>query len=53
MCDELHVMDDGDQVSDLDLFRRARQGEWEAFDALVTRLEPRVFAVAMRLLRQR
>ncbi|MFO7907703.1 MAG: RNA polymerase sigma factor [Planctomycetota bacterium] len=46
-------MDNGDVISDLDLLRRARQGEWEAFEALVNRLEPRVFAAAMRLLRQR
>lgn len=46
-------MDNGDAVSDLELLRRARQGEWDAFEALVNRLEPRVFGVAMRLLRQR
>lgn len=46
-------MDNGDAVSDLDLLRRAREGEWDAFEALVNRLEPRVFGVAMRLLRQR
>ncbi len=39
--------------SDLDLLRLAREGEWEAFEELVNRLEPRVFALTMRLLRQR
>ncbi len=28
-------------------------GEWDAFESLVNRLEPRVFALSMRLLRQR
>jgi RNA polymerase sigma-70 factor (ECF subfamily) len=46
-------MENGPSPSDLELFQRARQGEWEAFEALVNRLEPRVFALAMRLLRQR
>lgn len=46
-------MENGPSPSDLELFQLARQGEWEAFETLVNRLEPRVFALAMRLLRQR
>jgi len=47
------IMDQMESPSDLDLLRRARQGHWEAFETLVNRLEPRVFALTMRLLRQR
>jgi RNA polymerase sigma-70 factor (ECF subfamily) len=39
--------------SDLELFRRARDGEWDAFETLVGRFESRVFGVAMRILQQR
>ncbi len=39
--------------SDLDVLRRARSGEWEAFETLVGRFEPRVFRLASRILRQR
>lgn len=46
-------MEDGNPTSDLDLMRAARQGQWDAFETLVNRLEPRVFALTMRLLRQR
>jgi RNA polymerase sigma-70 factor (ECF subfamily) len=46
-------MDIEESLSDLDLLRQARQGEWEAFETLMRRLEPRVFALSMRLLRQR
>ena len=45
-------MDQEAVPSDLDLLHQAREGEWEAFEELVNRLEPRVFALAMRLLRQ-
>jgi RNA polymerase sigma-70 factor (ECF subfamily) len=41
------------EPDDLELLRNARAGQWEAFETLVTRLEPRVFALSMRLLRQR
>ncbi len=46
-------MDNVETQDELELFRRARDGQWEAFEALVNRLEPRVFALSMRLLRQR
>lgn len=46
-------MDNGERLHELDLLRRARGGEWGAFESLVNQLEPRVFALAMRLLRQR
>ncbi len=49
LCD----MDNRELPSDLELLRRARDGQWEAFETLVKRLEPRVFALSMRLLRQR
>jgi RNA polymerase sigma-70 factor, ECF subfamily len=38
---------------ELELLRGARSGRWEAFDALVTRFEPLVYAVAYRILQQR
>jgi RNA polymerase sigma-70 factor (ECF subfamily) len=41
------------EVSDLDLLRRAREGKWEAFEELMVRFEPRVFALSWRILRQR
>jgi RNA polymerase sigma-70 factor (ECF subfamily) len=40
-------------VSDLDLLRSAREGNWEAFEQLVSRFEPRVFGLAYRIVRQR
>jgi len=43
------LTDSLDAASDLELFRKARGGRWEAFDALVTRLEPKVFRVAWRI----
>jgi RNA polymerase sigma-70 factor (ECF subfamily) len=46
-------MDNGERLQELELLRRARGGEWEAFESLVNRLEPRVFSLAMRILRQR
>jgi len=36
-----------------ELFERAKAGQWEAFQALVELLEPRVFRVAYRILQQR
>ena len=46
-------MDNGERLQELELLRRARGGEWEAFESLVNRLEPRVFSLTMRVLRQR
>lgn len=46
------MMDNAELPDDLELLQRARKGEWEAFEALVDRLEPRVFALNRRLLRQ-
>jgi RNA polymerase sigma-70 factor (ECF subfamily) len=39
--------------TDLQLLHRARDGQWEAFDTLVTRLEPRVLRLTTRILQQR
>lgn len=38
---------------DLEIFRRARQGDWSAFEELVNRYQERVFALAMRIVGQR
>jgi RNA polymerase sigma-70 factor (ECF subfamily) len=38
---------------DLDLLRRARDGQWEAFDVLLSRYQPRVFGLTWRILQQR
>jgi RNA polymerase sigma-70 factor (ECF subfamily) len=46
-------MASGETTSDLELMRQARAGQWEAFETLMVRLEPRVFALTTRLLRQR
>ena len=46
-------MDSGTSPSDLELLRSAREGQWEAFEALVARFEPRVFRLAWRILQQR
>jgi RNA polymerase sigma-70 factor (ECF subfamily) len=43
----------GNLPRDLELLRNARQGKWEAFEALVARFEPRVFRLAWRILQQR
>jgi RNA polymerase sigma-70 factor (ECF subfamily) len=40
------------ESDDLQLLRRARRGEWEAFETLVSRLEPRVYQLAFRIVRQ-
>jgi len=45
-------MDEKTETSDLELLRRARSGQWEAFEELVTRFEPRVFGVTRRILQQ-
>jgi RNA polymerase sigma-70 factor (ECF subfamily) len=41
------------ELSDLDLLRRAGQGDWSAFERLLGRYEGRVFGLAMRILGQR
>lgn len=38
---------------DLQLLRRARSGQWEAFEALVNRFEPQIYNVAYRIVQQR
>jgi RNA polymerase sigma-70 factor (ECF subfamily) len=40
------------ETTDLELVRRAQTGELDAFEALTSRHEQRVFALAMRMLRQ-
>ena len=45
-------MENTELPDELTLLQRARAGEWDAFEALMDRLEPRVFALNMRLLRQ-
>jgi len=40
------------EVSDAELVNRAQAGELDAFEALTTRYEQRVFSLAMRMLRQ-
>jgi RNA polymerase sigma-70 factor, ECF subfamily len=47
-------MPDPTQVepTDMDLVRRAKAGELDAFEALTTRYEQRVFSLALRMLRQ-
>lgn len=39
--------------SELQLLSQARQGQWDAFETLVARFEPRVFGLAWRILQQR
>lgn len=46
-------MQSGTSPSDLELLRSAREGQWEAFEALVARFEPRVFRLTWRILQQR
>jgi RNA polymerase sigma-70 factor (ECF subfamily) len=41
-----------EEPDDLDLFHRAQKGEWEAFETLVNRLQPRVYQLAYRIVRQ-
>jgi len=45
-------MENNTSPSDLELFRRARDGQWEAFEELVSRFEPRVFGLVWRILQQ-
>jgi len=47
------VEQDDKTQEELQLLRRAREGQWDAFDRLVTVFEPRVYAVAYRILQQR
>jgi len=46
-------MEENARPTDLDLLRRAREGQWEAFEELVSRFEPRVFGLTRRILNQR
>ncbi len=46
-------MDDSAAQVELSLWQKARDGNWDAFEELLGRLEPRVFTLAMRLLRHR
>ncbi len=41
-----------DEPDDLELFHRAQKGEWGAFETLVNRLQPRVYQLAYRIVRQ-
>ncbi|MHB0959742.1 MAG: RNA polymerase sigma factor [Pirellulaceae bacterium] len=47
------MTDNTEAQQELDLLRLARDGHWEAFESLLERLEPRVFTLALRLLRHR
>lgn len=47
--DDRHV---DNAACELDLFHQARQGNFAAFEALVDRLQPRVYAVARRIVGQ-
>ena len=49
----MEALETGDTPSDLQLLSLARQGDWDAFETLVARFEPRVFGVAWRILQQR
>lgn len=40
------------EITDIELVNRAKAGELDAFEALATRYERRVFSLAMRMLRQ-
>lgn len=46
-------IESGTSPTDLELLQSAREGQWEAFEALVARFEPRVFRLAWRILQQR
>ena len=49
----MEAIETGETLSDLQLLSLARQGQWDAFEQLVARFEPRVFGVAWRILQQR
>ena len=49
----MEAIETGDKPSDLELLSLARRGQWDAFETLVARFEPRVFGVAWRILQQR
>jgi len=40
------------ETTDIELVRRAKAGDLDAFEALTTRYEQRVYSLAMRMLRQ-
>ena len=43
---------EADGRSDLDLLKRARSGDWEAFETLTSRFQRRVYRLALRALHQ-
>jgi len=49
----METTENGQTPSDLQLLSRARQGQWDAFEELVARFEPRVFGIVWRILQQR
>ena len=49
----METMENDQTPSDLQLLSRACQGQWDAFEQLVARFEPRVFGIAWRILQQR
>ncbi|NLF71316.1 MAG: sigma-70 family RNA polymerase sigma factor [Candidatus Anammoximicrobium sp.] len=49
----MEAIETGDAANDLQLLTLARQGDWDAFETLVARFEPRVFGIAWRILQQR
>lgn len=52
MNDDQHLKSPEPQ-DDLQLLYRARKGEWDAFETLMARYEPRVFSLAWRIVQQR
>ncbi len=46
-------MAESTNVTDLELLQHARDGQWDAFEELVRRLEPRVIGLTQRILGQR
>ena len=47
------IVQHGDVPDDMELVTRAREGQWEAFETLVSRFESRVFGLSRRILQQR
>lgn len=47
------IASDGVNPDDMELVARAREGEWTAFEMLVSRFESRVFGLTRRILQQR